>query len=311
MVLNNFRNISRYEFEKNYTEFVKDIKPQITKCSKRRKRYVATPLNVAIMEAFNDILKLHTYLFTPNKSDKEIEKKMTKQAINSVYKLQRPLLVFWNIQMTEFETQCRFAKMLNRELSLLYGILNKFESQDNSIYNNQKNIQNNANKGDKMEITKFRDRKYPKSKEKIYSMPYRFIVLDVAKIKSMDVTRNAAIFHRFVHSKVIRATHDLENGSTPLLVKMVDDFFYNVMTANAIYPKTPQEFQDRERRLKMALNSLKYMQVPLYSYFDLMDYSEDIMVKFADFINNEEKYLNGLMRSDRKNFAHLIIKDKK
>lgn len=228
-VIRSMRKISRYEFEKNYTDFVHEITPQLKKISKRRKEFVYNPLADAISIAYSSILKVHTYLFTKkNDVNKEIAERIAKAAYIDVLYIQKPLLIYWNIFKVDFEKQCRFADMLNKELRLLLGIINKYRDKEVVDMDKEFDITLNPN----------RTRKYPKANRNISKMPYKFYVLDWGKINSMDITRTACILHRNIHGKVVRGVHELGYTEAPIVVRIIDDFFVNIILATKMYPNS-------------------------------------------------------------------------
>ena len=127
-----------------------------------------------------------------------------------------------------------------------------------------------------------------------FKKKYRFCVL-----------RNMSEFHKYVHGKVINApcAHDDTSGS--LLIKLVDDAFYDVMEANKKIPETSSQFKKRKEHIAHAIKGLYKMQRQTIFYFNLMEYSENVMNEWSNYLTTEIRLLQALQKSDSKRFQNL------
>lgn len=263
-VLKKERKVSRYEFENSYLEFYKFMKPKLNKIPKRRYKYIGKPLYNAINYAYKQVINVNSYLFRRKEyKDKEIHEKNVQMAILSIHKIQKPLIVYWNIMKISFEEQCKVAQELNRILALLGGL----------------------------QMSK----KKPKS----------LMVMDWGKIKSTNYINKITILHRYMHSKVISAVDDLENVESSMLVQYVDDLLFQVITANNVFPRTQEEYEFRTKKLDKAISDLYFMQRPMLAYFNIMEYSEEIINHWIELQQECLKLLYGVKKSDKRRFNNL------
>lgn len=138
-----------------------------------------------------------------------------------------------------------------------------------------------------------------------FKKKYRFCVLDRKRIREVDFLRNMSEFHKYVHGKVVNApcAHDDTSGS--LLIKLVDDAFYDVMEANKKIPETNSQFKKRKEHIAHAIKSLYKIQRQTIFYFNLMGYSENVMNEWSNYLTTEIKLLQALQKSDSKRFQDL------
>ena len=298
-VLASQRKQSKYDFVNNYVEFVKEFTPKMRKIPKRRHTLIYKPLQSSIANALDCITRIEVYLYVP-KTNYNIDKFITmiENAINAIYQIHKPMLIYFNIFHIPFEQQCKVADRLSRELQMLYGLLDKAIKKKN----NEKVVDDMANKS-------VHDRKYPKTNINLQKYPYKMWILDWSQINSFKTAKLMCAFHRFMHSKLIRATHDLENCETPLIAKLIDVAFVYLTNANYIYPHNKDEYEQREHLLKLTKQNLKSLQIPLLSYYNIMGYSENTMIMIADKLMELINSIDALMRSDKKRFGHYLKTD--
>jgi hypothetical protein len=137
-------------------------------------------------------------------------------------------------------------------------------------------------------------------------MEYKFIIIDWNKSKTIEFIHNMLELHRTLHSKLIKAVDGCDNTETPILAELIDTALYETLCINKIYPTTAEEYLDREYKIDSVLTLIDSMAIPLCSYFSLMKYSESEQRKIITLIETEEKLLNGLKKSDVKQFSYLL-----
>lgn len=134
---------------------------------------------------------------------------------------------------------------------------------------------------------------------------YKFKILDYKAINNAKFIKNMSEFHRFVHSKIIKAPCKYDDTSGNLLIKLVDDAFYFVIQANKKIPKTQQEFKQRIKYINKAITGLYKMQRQIIFYCNLMQYSEKILKEWNYYLTSELKMLKALKKSDIVRFGNL------
>lgn len=117
------RKTSRFEFEYNYTKFYAEYIKKIQSISNRRKKWVATPLLKSMNKAYISIMRINQYLFTKQSTHKDDREELILQAIQDIYRIQKPLFTYWNIEKISFEKQVRLCSFLNKEIQLLGNLL--------------------------------------------------------------------------------------------------------------------------------------------------------------------------------------------
>lgn len=134
----------------------------------------------------------------------------------------------------------------------------------------------------------------------------QIMVLDKVAINKMKFLKNMSELHRYTYGKVIHAKSAYDSTHGSLLIQLVDDAFYNICLANKTMPKTKSEYEDRRKLISNAISDLKQMNRSLTFYFNLMQYSERVMIEWSEMLSEELKMLYGLQKSDKKRFKDLI-----
>lgn len=57
--------------------------------------------------------------------------------------------------------------------------------------------------------------------------------------------------------------------------------------------------------MKTAMKCLKDMDAPLFGFFNLMGYSENTMLELANLLDDSQKLLQSIIKSDEKQFSAL------
>lgn len=259
------RHIAKSEFEQTFSLFYADSRRLLSKASKRRKDFICPKIICLNNSIYNDLMIVQLNLFAKQKDKKDEKQKRIKYALEKIENLEKAIMVYSNIMSLPFDKQCRWCDPLNKEIALLNGM-----------------IEDDNDKSD-----------------------FRVKVLDWEKINKFQVLKNMCALHRYVHGKAVKAKNFLDNGETPLIIELIDEAFYNTMTASTFFPKTKEEYQNRKNKLKRALHCLDEIQRPMLSYFNTMEYSDRVMREWSELLNDEIKLLKGLQKSDKKRFRKL------
>lgn len=130
-------------------------------------------------------------------------------------------------------------------------------------------------------------------------------ILDWDYINKAIFLKNMSELHRYTHSKVINAKNDFDDTDGNLLISLVNDAFYELILANTKVPKTKEEYEVRRNHISKAITYLGEMNRPMLFYFNMMEYSERIMVEWSELLVNELKMLISLQSSDKERFKNL------
>lgn len=132
-----------------------------------------------------------------------------------------------------------------------------------------------------------------------------FFIIDWHRINELRFLSNMSALHRYVHGKVTNAKNKYDDTEGSLLISLIDDAFYNVMSANRKKPTNQKEYQKRKEAISQAIRDLKALNRPMLFYFNLMKYSERVMKEWSYMLREEIKLLPGVLKSDEKRFGNL------
>ena len=130
-------------------------------------------------------------------------------------------------------------------------------------------------------------------------------ILDYDAINKVEYIKNMCKLHKIVYEKAIHLPRSIRESKGTLLMSLADEALFCVCRANADYPTSAESLQRRTECLSTALNCIKQMQLPFFSIYNLMHYSENTMKDIADMLSTEFKLLNGVLKSDKQRFSDL------
>lgn len=186
-------------------------------------------------------------------------------AINTLYELEKPLMTYQIIEQVETKKIRRLADMIENEQALLNGLL-------------------------------------PEEKKR----PHKpFLVLNWDYINKAEFMSNMVKLHRYTYSKVIHGSNKLKYTHSTMLLNIMDDALYQLVKANRKIPETYEEYAFRRQCISNAILRLEQANRPMLAYFNVMKYSERIMLEWSEMLVNEIAKLRGLQQSDAKRFKNL------
>lgn len=130
-------------------------------------------------------------------------------------------------------------------------------------------------------------------------------ILSHEAVNRMEFMATICELHRTIYSKTISLPYTFRETKGSQLMKLADEALFRISRANVKAPTTKDMYEKRKEDLSVALQCLKGMQVPVFSLFSLMYYSEENMTKIAKLITDEIKLITGLLKSDERRFSSL------
>lgn len=264
-VLKNNRNIAYTEFERVFFELYNRSANNTSKVAKRRKKWISDNIDYIMNQTSYLIMSINTMYYDKKSKNEEISK-LANRAYSTLKKLQKPLLVFWNVEMYEFNKMASWANLIHKTL-----------------------IEINKRSLNKIEESKVDN----------------FMILDWNFINKTEFCRNICELHRYCHGKIANADCRYDSSYGCQLIELVDSAFYHVMEANRKEPKTKDEYDKRKEHISIAISELKDMERPMLFYINLMQYSERIIKEWSKMLNKEIKLLCGVQKSDKERFSKL------
>lgn len=270
-VLKNNRTLSQYQYEWDFNKMYDYFRIQISKVSKRRAVWVSDPLTVILRKVHSDIMELTTG-YVPQKSRAKWKHDLILNALTNLAALQMPLDNFWNIIQTDEHHRKTWCECINKEIALLHGML---------IANSQ----------------------YSKDDEKEVKQITYYKTSDISNAKFLYNMRE---LHRYSHTKIIRAKKDFDGFESSTIISLVNDAWYQCISANEKIPTTKQEVICRQKHISNAISDLHKMNRPMLSLFLLMNYSENEMREWANLLTEQLRLLYALQKSDKDRFRKLL-----
>lgn len=133
----------------------------------------------------------------------------------------------------------------------------------------------------------------------------KIMIIDWCAVNSMRFLNNMSALHRYTHSKVTNAMGRYDDTEGALLISLIDDALYSLISANRKIPTTREEYIVRSKYISHSISCLKQLNRRMLAYFNLMQYSERIMREWSDMLIEELNLLIGLQKSDKSRFKNL------
>lgn len=131
-VLRSKRQLAKTEYENAYTVLYNEVRRYMIAIPRRRQKWLCTEINKLINLAFRDIVEINDYYDVEKEKRDEHIKLKAHDAIKHIYDLEKPMMVWWNVQRFETRKMCRLVELINREIYLLNKI-NKYEERVDSF----------------------------------------------------------------------------------------------------------------------------------------------------------------------------------
>ena len=133
------------------------------------------------------------------------------------------------------------------------------------------------------------------------SVKHAFI-LDRNAVQKVDFIRIMCTLHKAIYTKVISMPSTLRSMKGELLTELADEALFRICLANRFMPTNAEMVKTRKENLSLAIDCLARMSPILFSIFNVMGYSERIMLDIMSTYEKEMKLLKKVMESDEKRF---------
>lgn len=138
-----------------------------------------------------------------------------------------------------------------------------------------------------------------------YNSVQRMFILDYEAINKADFLKTMSELHKMIYTKTISLKENIRSTKGTLLMNLADEAWYRVCHANLHMPQNKKMYENRKKDVSIALDCLRQMQQPMAALFNIMNYSENVMLEMATLLDTEMKLLKGLLKSDAKRFDYL------
>lgn len=123
-VLKNKRRISSQEFEHTFSELYLYSMNQTNAVAKRRKKWICRNIDNAMNVIANTISEINFGYF-PKETKRQSIEELAWQSIDCLANLEKPIMVFWNVEKYEVRKMANWVSQINFEMELLNGICSK------------------------------------------------------------------------------------------------------------------------------------------------------------------------------------------
>lgn len=124
-VLRSRRNISKTEYENTLANLYRYSMNKTIAVPKRRRKWLCTEIDGIMNKVYSDVMELGTGYIPDADKKEEFTVKTVNDSVRSLYLLQKPLLVLWNVQRYETKVMVEWASFIKKELLLLDTLIGR------------------------------------------------------------------------------------------------------------------------------------------------------------------------------------------
>ena len=129
-VLRSKRQLAKTEYENAYTTLYNEVRRYTIAIPRRRQKWLCTEINKLMNLVFREIVEINDYYEVDKEKRIEYGKAKAHEAIGHIFELEKPMMVWWNVQRFETNKMCRLVELINREIELLNKIQEYTERTD-------------------------------------------------------------------------------------------------------------------------------------------------------------------------------------
>lgn len=264
-VLSRFRQLAPTEFEMHGARVVKYTNQRCDNIPKRYQKFFRPRLAKLASLAYYDAIMANE-CDSRTAEGKAERRKLLDDAIRTIARMQRPLVVCWSLFETKEGGKKEWVELLNREMILLNGAA--------------------GYKPGERELPMIR----------VFDMSYREDRQFVNAVRKL---------HKYTYSKVCSVPSEYKDHLSDQILTFIDNALYCVLEGNSNIPTTKKQYDIRDGYFKRAIKNLNGLQRPLYALWNVMEYSENTMDEWAELVNESIRLIQGVRKSDKQRFGDL------
>lgn len=264
-VLARDRDIAWTEFEMNCSRLVKYTAMRADNIPNRYKKFLKPRLLTPITLAYRNAI-IGNEMDARTASGKKERTELFDDAIRAILRTQKPLVVYWSLFGTKEGGIKEWVDLSNKEIALLNGAAG---------YKPGERI---------VPMIEVFDMKY--SQDRIFINEMREL-------------------HKYTYSKICTVPLEYKDHLSDQILHFVDDALFCVLKGNQYIPTSKKQYEIRDKYFRRAIDNLNGLQRPLYALWNVMGYSENVMLEWAEHINETIRLIQGVRKSDRQRFGKL------
>ena len=117
-VLRSKRHIAETEFEHTFSELYAYSMEHTAAVSKRRKKWLCTNIDMTMNQLFDLIMEVNEGYY-PKEETQKAHDDLIGQSLDCLIKLEKPLMIMWNVESYETRKMAHWIGIINREIVLL------------------------------------------------------------------------------------------------------------------------------------------------------------------------------------------------
>lgn len=117
-VIRSQRNLSSYEYENSTANFYHFSRRHTEKIPKRRRRWLAYPIESAMSKLYLDAQSITEYYHKNSNMVREYKCKTSEYCIQQILDLEKPLMVLWNVQKYETKKMAAWVELANHVIAM-------------------------------------------------------------------------------------------------------------------------------------------------------------------------------------------------
>ena len=254
------RTLSPHEFVHTY-KIIRGILCQwMEAVPKRKRKYVCPPIYDNIYATTEYLIRIDEQVFKPKTRNEVDFTRDVLMAVDKVQHLPDAMIAYCIICRKEQQKLERVEELINKELTLLEGIVKRTNPT------------------------------YRAERIKIYN---RKMVLECKFLSKLEEL--VLLTHQKIPYVPNRYDFTIKNPATQSVVSA----YRKAYAANCIYPEVKNDIERRSKLFKEAIAYLVQYEDYIATLFLLSEYDDALMDRWAHLVSESQKLISGTMKSDR------------
>lgn len=264
-ILKNQRKTSPHQFVSNYYGISDSIKFIIGKIPKRKNKFIPYELYKCLVDFQHTLILLDEYIKPSNK----------EEYVANIRKAGR---LFFTLP------EYIFRILMLSEAEISRGFVNELEAKLNS---------------EAVLLLKMMER------NGIGVCPRRIRLYDRNKVIGVTYLERMLELYRMTMAKITHLQDDYFKLSGVILYETITNAFYCAYRANETFNDTEENINKRRKFLQKSLSYLEAYERELFRLFTYIDYQDDIIGAFSNKLDECNKLLGSIIKSDNKKLRKL------
>ena len=274
------RTMAKTQYEESFKRLYADVRDRMSRVPKRRQEAVARPLMAILNRAYHEILAINEDPVRGAKNAADVRYRAICRAQDYILALQKPLFVYWAICGDPEEKGMKYISDRKRAY-----LCDRF----NDVLKMLHAMQTSSTR-------------YEPEKDHGVMLLFYYSEKQIEEARFLLVLRK---LHRVTHAKITRLDRRFRDAEADEARRLIDDAWFHAVYGNMGVPMNHEQYLWRRKHFSTAISDLYKLERPVLAMLSLGSWSNREMQEWQGLLNDANKLLQAVQRSDRARFGSL------